>query len=147
MPHKMEPAASVAISEGTPTPTTSPELMRPTARPATSAPTIDRGIGTPKVDQLTLGDLVASVGKVAHLAAVLQYGDLVAEIDHLLQEVTDEDDRHAGIGQLPDQRPEALLFLGRQRCRGLVEDQMPPVHFGGWRTSSAVSPASIPRKR
>ena len=60
---------------------------------------------------------------VTGVGAIAQHGDAIADVQHLLQAVGDEDDGYAAIAQLADD-VEERLHLGFAQCRGrLVHDE------------------------
>ena len=62
-------------------------------------------------------------GVFADEPAVAQHGHAVADLVHLVEEMRDEQDRHALVAQSPDQREQRLDLVGVEARGGFVEDQ------------------------
>ena len=62
-------------------------------------------------------------GKGADLAPVAQHGDALGDLDHFLQPMTDEHDRHAQFLQAADDRQQQVDLMPRQRRCRLVHEQ------------------------
>ena len=65
----------------------------------------------------------ACAGVFADEPAVAQYGDAIADLVHLVEEVRDEQDRDALVTQLADQCKQRRDFIGVETRGRFVEDQ------------------------
>ena len=83
---------------------TAPARARPWRRPAPCASSLRAGV-------------------FADEPAVAQHGDAVADLVHLVEEMRDEQDRHALVAQAPHQREQRLDFVGVEARGRFVEDQ------------------------
>ena len=108
----------------------------PAGGPSTASATSPGSCGTrrkksdssrPTMSRISETSVTSADGLGRDVLAVAQHRDAVAELEHLVEAVADEQDRHARRGEAPHLAEQAPDLVGRQRGRRLVHDQHPDV--------------------
>ena len=76
----------------------------------------------PTISEIMRSMVISAVGARADHVPVAQHDDVVAQAQHVAEDVADIDDRDALRAQPVDDVEEAVGLARRQRCRRLVED-------------------------